>query len=68
MALTVNRPAAVPEKLQRLLADDKRMRLSIDVTADKLRRLKIYCATTGKSQSQVVNEELNALLARAGVK
>lgn len=68
MALTVNRPAAVPEKLQRLLANDKRVRLSIDVTADKLRRLKIYCATTGKSQSQVVNEELNALLARAGVK
>ncbi|MBO7752338.1 hypothetical protein [Burkholderia pseudomallei] len=67
MALTVNRPAAVPEKLQRLLANDKRVRLSIDVTADKLRRLKIYCATSGKSQSQVVNEEIDALLAKARI-
>jgi len=67
MALTVNCPTAVPEKLQRLLADDKRVRLSIDVTADKLRRLKIYCAMTGKSQSQVVNEEIDALLAKARI-
>ncbi|MBW5285855.1 hypothetical protein [Burkholderia gladioli] len=67
MALTVNRPAAVPEKLQRLLANDKRVRLSIDVTADKLRRLKIYCATAGKSQSQVVNEEIDALLEKARI-